>query len=717
MDVTIIFFELLWNRRLLVALGWIDLCWSGGDDTSKLPSASTGHQTIGIAFTRNSVPALATGETQKIFDAYLSTAMLSSELRANLQFGEFNFFFAPETRNKKKRQRKEEELYTESDETALIYHASSNINVSNPEKEDCCNEGGEGVVKSNRKKKKKMTMEALTLIDHFPQFSGIQSPASTLLSAIAQSFLPVSNSSDSITATPTSKNQPFTPPNFLGGTSDELVSKLWKSAIEMAATNCLSLFNPIVKRTDDASSWRNDTANLLIAFAIYLYPYQFWSTHKLQLLTYNLMPVPVQALVCKFDTTVSRPIFASSWQAVAVAIYLEQLVLPVLRSSLSKLYVIMQEATRNQAASQFAIAYNDLQPDFQHQFGDLFMKAYGCETASGNTTSLSTLLEIDLTKSTLSTSAPFSVTNNERPFLDEFLLPLSAYFPFIVISNPTAGAIDRRRRAKRRVLMSPRAKSSSSSSATPNQSVLDVARNEILDIEDLGPSTAPACLERLIKRFSDIHAPFQFEDALQLLSALLTAVTYLTGSGDMGYKNGDTVSVLANREKIVDLVLAWISVYSPTRHYYILHNKKYGAHSTGQTLHGYLMGFQKASDKGQTYSRRCACSPGNGGQRTIDYICPYLPERDSLSYSEKECHDALTKCKMSLGQQESRMNHNHAPHPDEIWIDETVKAYNARRQRRVASTATHLIKKQQQAEKSQSQFTNANFPPHLPSTL
>src|SRR6185312_8466929 len=162
MDVTIIFFELLWNRRLLVALGWIDLCWSGGDDTSKLPSASTGHQTIGIAFTRNSVPALATGETQKIFDAYLSTAMLSSELRANLQFGEFNFFFAPETRNKKKRQRKEEELYTESDETALIYHASSNINVSNPEKEDCCNEGGEGVVKSNRKKKKKMTMEALT---------------------------------------------------------------------------------------------------------------------------------------------------------------------------------------------------------------------------------------------------------------------------------------------------------------------------------------------------------------------------------------------------------------------------------------------------------------------------------------------------------------------------------------------------------------------------
>jgi hypothetical protein len=142
-----------------------------------------------------------------------------------------------------------------------------------------------------------------------------------------------------------------------------------------------------------------------------------------------------------------------------------------------------------------------------------------------------------------------------------------------------------------------------------------------------------------------------------------------------------------------------------------LHNKKYGGHNTGQTLHGFLMGFQKASDKGETYSRKCACAPkasssyskhsdsSDSGQRTIDYICPYLPERDKLVYSERECHDALVKCKSSLGQEESKMNHNRAPHPDEIWIDETIKMSNARQKRRAVTTAMHLIKKQQEDEK------------------
>jgi hypothetical protein len=496
-----------------------------------------------------------------------------------------------------------------------------------------------------------------------------------------------------------------------------LVSNHWDKAIGHTVENLYSALH-VTMSGDDPSDFTKQF-HICIAFALFLYPYQMWSTFRLYTLSYALLPSKLRSMALEFDATKfnERSIGVSSWIGLVTTIMAERVVLPTILHSLKQLIVNLEAAPTDGDSARFIQRYKDLQSFTKEQYSGAFLDLFGMPPidtqASATMPSNSSIItrqqglnceafakyiEVHIAHRSLAAPTPIAKSSNERPLLNECLIPLIAYFPYVILNKPIEDNYGRSKRMQTNFSVTTIAKRTAAAAAAAaatnkgggdDDDTADVsitpASNLIIDIEDMGVLTAPACLRRVIRIYEDDSVPFVHADRQHLLSSLFAAFAYFTGSTDTGKKWG-RVPNPNHRQRIINLTMEWFKVHSPWRYAHIQARKDYG-----KDIAGYVNLFA-SKDEGSTFEQACACDPKRDQQlgvtktsaKTTTRVigapsrssvqCPHLTAKGiKLEYTGEERKQALIACKKDMGYTEETMNLNYAPHPFDVWINQTVR--------------------------------------------
>ncbi len=488
-----------------------------------------------------------------------------------------------------------------------------------------------------------------------------------------------------------------------------LVANHWNRAIADTLENMYSAIHGFP--TSGESSDFTRRFHTCIAFALFLYPYQMWSTFRLYTLGYALLPPKLREMALELDATKfnERSIGVSSWIGLVTTIMVERVVLPTIRHTLRRLMVNLEEAPTDGASARFVQLYNDLQSFTKDQYGGAFLDLFGMPPINTQTGSSSTAttrqhnlnceafakyIQVHVAHRSLSAPSPYSKSSNERPLLDECLIPLIARFPYVVLNKPIDdNHYGRSNRIKTNFTMTTVAKRTAAAAAAASKGNNDNAdasitptENIVIDIEDMGTQTAPACLRRVIRIYKDDSIrSVVYLDRKFLLSSLFAAFAYFSGATDTGKKWGKVPNP-KHRQEVIHLTLEWFKTHSERRYVFIRDRKAYG-----KDIAEYIDLFAK-KDEGSTFEQACACDPkrdqqlgttktsskttarpiGASSRSTVQ--CPHLEVNGiKLEYTGDERKQALIRCKKDMGYTEETMNLNYAPHPFDVWVDQTVR--------------------------------------------
>lgn len=479
----------------------------------------------------------------------------------------------------------------------------------------------------------------------------------------------------------------------------------------------------------------------LITFGIYIYPYQFWSSCNLLSFGFAFLPTRLKQLAFELEHKLENQysLCFSSWTAMIVHLFVEQVVMPTIKDSLKKCLLLLDSATENDESALFAGKYRDIQPRIFKEFATALFIQFGIykNKAQSNWSfneqveALSKMLTSHTANHSLSPALNMSSISNERPFADSLLYRLKGYFPSVVLERFSKDGKDNAGEAaatgdlmqliagnmkRTEFSFSPKALGGVASSAAPVPA--SVNPHLIMDIEDLGESTAPPCMKAIIRSYKDTGASFGLGERQSLNSSLIGAFAYLKGLT----KDGKTYGPVINKEyraSVIEGVRSWYEYYNPDRFAYIRESKECNGHDFGPNLHRSLISYTKEVD-GESYAKPCMCSPAataKGKSDVMPYLCPLLPKKGAKSnlhssYTAEEKKTALAKCQVMCEGQEGGGNGGEAKptapagrftspngtvyirKPFEWWIAGAVTRWRERRRNRIEAAIARPVEQQ-----------------------
>lgn len=419
--------------------------------------------------------------------------------------------------------------------------------------------------------------------------------------------------------------------------------------------------------SDNSDSCHNETEMRqrllgLIAFALYIYPYEFWSSYHLLSFTHILLPESIRQLALQLEETPDLPPSSAfgSWTSLKVNTFFEQFVRPVMTETYRHLLLHVGQATEDSNQAWLLRRYREIRQSVSRRFKSSFLiLATPRNTSNGaayipyNTQleNFSVLFASRVANKSVKSAGIVHESTRERPFADSHLKPLSPYFPTIVLRKEAPVA------AKQTGLVfsfslatdGNYAAARQEASSTNNKTTANDA-SRLLDIEDMGEEAAPACLKRVMRAYKNLNSEFGHNERLHLQRALIAAFAWLTGRTEDYLPHGN-VTDKDKRDAITDLVRAWYKHFNYERYLYIENKEKYNQHDFGPDLYNFLKQYEK-DEKGASYAYGCVCAPRSNmsmdraSGNEMAYICPHLPNRGLLhsSYSEAEKKEALRLC-------------------------------------------------------------------------